>query len=228
MGKSLVRLLMWGTFCFITVFLGLCFYHILHISPWFAVEDIRVSGVKRLRPSAVIAMSGLSPGINIFSADLKQAAQRIAAHPWVEEVRMRRLFPRSLAILVKEWEPIAYFSAGNREIYVDARGKTFSGWGDPEGIPRITLTRGGEALLARGAEALMLVDKEPSEVFIDGMEGVTLTGNEGQMINLGSDMLGIRIERMRRIMKILRERKIAVERIDLGFEDRAFVRLTSY
>jgi len=228
MGKSLVRLLLWGTVCFLTVFLGLCLYHILHISPWFAVEDIRVSGIKRLRAPAVIAMSGLSPGINIFSADLKQAAQRIAAHPLVEEVRMRRLFPRSLAILVKEWEPVAFFSAGDRAIYVDPKGKTFSGWGKPEGVPRITLTRGGEALLARGAEALMLVDNEPSEVFIDGMEGVTLAGSEGQMINLGSDMLEIKIERMRRIMKILGERKMVAGRIDLGFADRAFVRLTSH
>jgi flavorubredoxin len=52
----------------------------------------------------------------------RQAAQRIAAHPWVEEVRMRRLFPRSVAILVKEWEPVAFFSAGNRSVYVDAKG----------------------------------------------------------------------------------------------------------
>jgi len=228
MGKSFARLLMWGTFCFLMVFSGLCLSHILHKSSWFAVEDIRVSGVKRLRASAVIEMSGLSPGINIFSADLKEAAQRIAAHPWVEEVRMRRSFPRSLAILVKEWEPVAFFSAGNRDIYVDPRGKTFSGLGKPEGVPRITLTRGGEALLARGAEALMLVDKEPSEVFIDGMEGVTLAGSDGQMINLGSDMIGIKIERVRRIMKILSERKMVAGRIDLGFEDRAFVRLTSH
>jgi len=55
-----------------------------------------------------------------------------------------------------------------------------------------------------------------------------LAGSDGQMINLGSDMIGIKIERVRRIMKILSERKMVAGRIDLGFEDRAFVRLTSH
>ncbi len=83
-------------------------------SSFFQVKEINVRGNKEFNTKEVVSLSGLSVGINIFKADLRQAESKVAAHPMVRTVQINRDFPARIIIEIKEREPAAVaFSGGN-------------------------------------------------------------------------------------------------------------------
>jgi len=75
-------------------------------SPFFGVREINVIGVKRLTSEEVLALSGLTKGVNIFKANIKESAAKVALHPMVRDVEISRELPETVNITVAEREPI--------------------------------------------------------------------------------------------------------------------------
>ena len=66
-----------------------------------------VTGEKRVKREEIISLSGVGPGGNILTMDLRRLAERIESQPWIETANVRRVLPRGLSIEVKEREPFA-------------------------------------------------------------------------------------------------------------------------
>ncbi|HHV15525.1 MAG TPA: FtsQ-type POTRA domain-containing protein [Gelria sp.] len=101
-----------GIFVFILLIL-ICAYLFLH-SSFFAVDKIYVSGSNNVSESEIIKISGLSPGMNIFTINEKLCNQAVAIHPLIKSSTLVRHLPRQVEIQVKErkiWALVPYQGA---------------------------------------------------------------------------------------------------------------------
>ncbi len=91
-------------------------------SPFFALKEIKVQGLKRLSLAEVSRVSGLSKGTNLFRIDLRLVEKRLLAHPLIEQVEVRRRFPRTVLIEISEREPRALLLVNNGFLVLDKKG----------------------------------------------------------------------------------------------------------
>ena len=76
-------------------------------SSFFQVKEIAVRGNKGFSAAEVVSLSGLSAGVNIFKANLKQAESKVAMHPVIQSVLISRDFPAAIIIEVRERQQAA-------------------------------------------------------------------------------------------------------------------------
>ena len=88
----------------------LSIYLFLH-SSIFRVARIEVLGNNRVSKEEVIALSGLTPGINIFDFDEVDCSKAIKAHPLVKNAEIERKLLKTIAVKIDErqtWAVIPY------------------------------------------------------------------------------------------------------------------------
>ena len=88
------------------------------------MREIQVRGGEKVGGDEIVAMAGLSHGMNIWKVDAVAIEKKIAKHPWVRRVLVRRDFPRRVVIEVEERTPKAIVALG-KLYYVDADGVVF-------------------------------------------------------------------------------------------------------
>ncbi len=76
-------------------------------SSFFRVREFRVNGNKQLSREEAVALTGLQEGVNIFKANLPQAAARLALHPMVRQADLSRDLPATVIINLVERKPLA-------------------------------------------------------------------------------------------------------------------------
>lgn len=104
------------------------------------VKTVEVTGgLKHLSVQNVMDLSEIKKTDTLFSVRLRQIQKNILRHPWVREVRVRREFPDTIQIFVKEFEPVALLHAGDWYL-VDGRGIVFKKMreDDPKDLPVIS------------------------------------------------------------------------------------------
>jgi cell division protein FtsQ len=113
-------------------------------SPLSSVSTIQVIGAKRTPAAEVRAASRLAEGTPLVRVDEAETTARIAALPWVEDVRIERRWPRTVVVTVEERTPaaVAPCQAGtNATCLVDAGGRVLAPVSsDPKaaaGLPRL-------------------------------------------------------------------------------------------
>ena len=74
---------------------------------YFAVRQIEVHGGDKVGGDEIVAIAGLRQGMNIWNVDAVAIEKKIAKHPWVRRVLVRRDFPRRVVIDVEERRPKA-------------------------------------------------------------------------------------------------------------------------
>jgi len=108
-------------------------------SPYFSVREIQVRGGEKVSGSEIIAIAGLRRGMSIWSLDLPGIEKKIAKHPWVRRVVVRREFPRRVIIDVEERRPKAIVAL-RKLYYVDSEGMIFKEVGPGENVKYPLLT----------------------------------------------------------------------------------------
>jgi len=108
-------------------------------NPYFAVREIQVRGGENVGGSEIVAMAGLRHGMNMWKIEPADIERKIAKHPWVRRVLVRREFPRRVVIEVEERTPKAIVALG-KLYYVDADGVVFKevGVGESVNFPLLT------------------------------------------------------------------------------------------
>lgn len=81
---------------------------------YFKAEMITVGGGQRLTPDQILKTAEIAEGVNLVSLNLKMIRKRLLAHPWIAEADIRRTFPGSIAIHIKEQEPLAVLDFGKQ------------------------------------------------------------------------------------------------------------------
>lgn len=92
-------------------------------APFFKITKVECEGEKILSKAQIIKKSEVAAGQNIFSISMSKAEERIKELSYVGEVSVKRVFPSTVKITVKECTPRAYIAYGKKFVLIDYNGK---------------------------------------------------------------------------------------------------------
>jgi cell division septal protein FtsQ len=121
-------------------------------SPRFALREIRADATLHVARDEILALAGAELGDRLLAIDTDVVAARVATHPWVASVRVRRQLPSALAIDVVERRAVASALLGTLYLLDDA-GRPFkrATLDEADGLPVITGIARDQYTLARVA-----------------------------------------------------------------------------
>ena len=93
------------------------------------VGHIIVSGNERLATGDVLALLDGLRGRNILGVNLVEWQDRLLSSPWVEEATLRRVFPGTVEVRVRERTPMAIGRIGSALYLVDSHGAVVDEYG---------------------------------------------------------------------------------------------------
>ncbi|HVX97042.1 MAG TPA: FtsQ-type POTRA domain-containing protein [Polyangia bacterium] len=121
-------------------------------SPRFALREIRADATLHVSRDEILALAGAEIGDRLLAIDTDAIAARVATHPWVASVRVRRQLPSELVIDVVERRAVASALLGTLYL-IDEAGRPFkrATLDEADGLPVITGVARDQYTLARGA-----------------------------------------------------------------------------
>lgn len=113
------------------------------LSPVLGVGQVQVTGTARLTPAQVVAAARMVPGTPLARVSVGDVAERVErALPPVQDVRVRRVWPRTLELDVVERTAAAAVVRPDGVLLVSADGVGFATVpAPPAGVPRLELAR---------------------------------------------------------------------------------------
>jgi cell division protein FtsQ len=219
------------------------YVHLLE-DPCFRVREIEVEGGRKIPKETLHSLAVIEGMPNLFSVKLKEVIKRLETHPWIEQVRVRKVFPNKILIQIEERKPIAIIQLEDL-YYIDAKGEIFSpvGEGDGYNYPYLTgLSRRvlekdpteAKRLIAKALEILRIEGQEKlppleeiSEIHMEkafGIQCFTKTG--GVEVKMGWEDFGEKLAKLSLIWGDLRKRGVSAVSIDCSDLKRMVVRKT--
>jgi cell division protein FtsQ len=221
--------LLFLSFC---LFSGHWIYNHLLEDPFFRVREVKVEGCRKIAKETLLPLTAMEGMPNLFTVRLSDLAQRLESHPWIEEVRARKVFPNQIWIHIKERVPIAILQL-EELYYIDAKGVIFSPVGDRDefnypfltGLSRQGLEKDPAEAKHRIMKALELLNAvnhekvfplgEISEILMEKTFGIyCFTRAEGIEVRLGWEQYGEKWKRLSLIWSDLQRRGFSATSID--------------
>ena len=169
---------------------------------------------------------------NLFTVSLGEVAKRLESHPWIDHIRVRKVFPNKILIQVEERKPIAILRL-EELYYVDTQGVIFSPVGERDeynypfltGLTRQILEKDpveAKHLITKALELLRIADREKvppleeiSEIHMEKIFGIQcFTKTEGLEVRMGCEQFGEKLKRLSFIWSDLRKRGFSTISID--------------
>ncbi len=240
--KKVLRIAFQLLFVFFFLFMGHWFYVHLLADPFFRVREVEVEGYRKISKETLLSLITIEGMPNLFTVRLREIAKRVESHPWIDHVKVRKIFPNKILIQIEERKPIAILQL-EELYYIDQQGVIFSRAGDRDeynypfltGLTRDVLEKDpAEAtrLISKALELLRAADKEKtspleeiSEVHMEKGFGVQcFTQNEGLEVRMGWDHFGEKLKRLSLIWSDLRKRGWSATSIDCSDLERMVVK----
>jgi cell division protein FtsQ len=108
---------------------------------YFRVRTVEITGLTTLTREQVLYLLDIGDDTTLWQFDLPRMGARLERHPYVKSVILRREFPHTLRVAVRERTPSLVVSAGDQHMLVDDEGvvlRAFVQDQDPK-VPRIIL-----------------------------------------------------------------------------------------
>ncbi len=227
------------------IFIGYRIYGRLLEDPWFRVNEVEVEGTQKISRETVLSLIELEGMPNLFTLRLGEVAKRLEQHPWIEEVKVRKVFPNKISIRIEERRPIAILQL-EEPYYIDTKGVIFSPVGDGDelnypfltGLSRQSLEKDplqAKGLIMKALEFLRIVNQEKafppeeiSEIHMEKAFGLQyFTKTEGIEVRMGWGNFGEKLRRLSIIWSDLQKRGLSVVSIDCSDLKRMIVKKSS-
>lgn len=218
------------------------YVHLLSDS-YFRVREVEVEGGRKIPKETLLSLAVMEGMPNLFSVKLKEVVKRFESHPWIEQVRVRKVFPHKIVIQIKERKPMAIIQLGEL-YYIDTRGEIFIQVGDRDeyNYPYVTgLTRRAfekdpeeaERLIGKALEFLRFANQgkasplgEISQIHMDKTFGIyCFTKVEGLEVRMGWEDFEEKLKRLPLIWSDLRKRGLSANWIDCSDLTRMVVKI---
>ncbi len=217
-------------------------YQFVTTSPQFDVSQVTLTGNQTLPEKELHGWLGSVTGENIFLLNLGGLSTRLARHPWIQSVSVRKVFPRTIVVDVTERKPYARIKLD--QVYVmDNFGVLLSlETPDYRHLPLIIQPWSGEktalgenAALEGVIESLQTMhylnkmsffaDNPIKTSDIDDFSRVTFTTeNDRLKIFMGLETIKQDFKDFLIVRDTLAKNKSNIEHIDLSFEDKIVVK----
>ncbi|HEY7763461.1 MAG TPA: cell division protein FtsQ/DivIB [Aestuariivirgaceae bacterium] len=92
----------------------------------YSAQTIRIAGLRRQNPDKVLAALGVEAGSPLVGFNAETAGKLLENIDWIEQAKVRRVFPNILEIDIVEREPFAIWQNGGRYYVIDRTGAAMS------------------------------------------------------------------------------------------------------
>ena len=222
----------------VTVLVGaLCIYayhHARGMKPLYPVQKIVFMENKRLTDEELRGIARTGMGKSLLTVSCRAVGRHMLEEsPWIRSASVRKEFPGTLSVTIRETEPFALLDTHERLFIIDEKGKFLEelkgdtvpflpiivsdpyrereGFSEALSLVRIMNEKG----LALGKDHVEVVAHKPHELTIEMDETV---------VKVGQGSYREKLERFLHLEADLRERNIPVDYIDLRFNDQAIVK----
>jgi cell division septal protein FtsQ len=207
------------------------------------ISRITVSGNARMPRGEVLSLLEGLRGAHMVTADLETWRLKLLDAPWVADAALRRVLPGTLAVTVKEREPMGIGRIGASLYLVDAEGAIIDEFGPNyaefdlpiiDGLAAPPRTDGAlidDARAALAGRLLADLGRRPdligqvSQIDVTDVRSasVMLDGDTTQL-RIGDDSFADRIQSYLDLRPVLLEQVPVIEYVDLRFDERVYVR----
>ena len=156
-----------------------------------------------------------------FNVDVNQVQKAVETLPWVAQASVRRVWPDTLAISVKEQQAIAYWID---EGLVNQQGEIFSPEKSsyPKGLPYFDGPEGMNAMVTQyfedAQQQLAPLGLQVTRVMLDKRRALILELNHDLELILGKEQKTARLERFVRVYpRVLSDKITRIARVDLRY-----------
>jgi cell division protein FtsQ len=227
--KKLLYILFIGPVCILSM-LSIA-YLFSREEPLFFLQNIKVNGLSQLGDKETMAK--ITPYLkeSIFKVDVSKVREALTSHPFVKEVSVKRVYPFSIVIDVKEKIPSALWVAGDGTVQIlDEQGEPYRGLGKDEvkGLYLISTRERSDAKRVFGetnaffTEGILKKGQLSEVSYRDG--DLTVFGlDDGVEIILGKEDHKKRLKRALAVLKDASKRGLVIKCIDARFEKGAII-----
>jgi len=166
----------------------------LSTSEYLSLKKIEITGISRLKAKEIERSMGVNRGVNLLVLDLDLLEKRILANPWVKGVSVKREWPDTLNVHLKEHVPVAVADIGDRYL-IDKDGNLFAKvkkeekWDLPviTGLPSSTKVKKKLPPQAmKVVKLLRLSSKRPSTLGIGNIKEIKIVDGKGFLVYIDS------------------------------------------
>lgn len=196
----------------------------------FAIEDVKVSGNDQTSEIEILQLLGLDGTTSLVALDADAARQKIANLPWVENVEVRKVYPKAIEVKLTERKAYAIWQHGSELSLIQKDGSVIAPLRDNK-FAKLPLFVGRDAETAAASideafakwpdvrshvKAFVRVAGRRWDLYLDN----------GVIIKLPEDNIDSALARLTKIDKdqSLLQRDIAA--VDLRLDDRMAIELT--
>lgn len=139
------------------------------VHQWFEIREVAVAGHSRLTQPEVLARLGLQPGDSLVSIRTSQLEERLAAHPWIQDVWVSRVPLHTLSVRLTERRPAAALKSATQTLLIAEDGQVLSV------LPQAEET-GLPILVGIDPRRLIFGDERPRQAALAGIRLADLLG----------------------------------------------------
>jgi cell division protein FtsQ len=203
------------------------------IKPVFPIGHIAFFGNRHLTDDEVKALSGIHPGVSLAAISGKNVGRQLLKSPWVRSVSVRREFPDTLSIVIKETEPFALLDMNEHLFLIDEKGRLLEELKD-DSVPFLPVITCDPFREKEGfSEAINLVRLMNNKGLSSERDCIEITAHkpqelsvtiDGTVVKVGAGGYEEKIERLIHLEEKIKSMGIFVDYIDLRFSDKAIVK----
>lgn len=95
---------------------------------YFRIHEIEFSGCAVTKQKILRKYANISYELNMLTLQPRVMEKRLEEHPWIEHASIRRIWPDSLVVSIKEYRPRALVVQGDEDgfLYLDRKGVLFA------------------------------------------------------------------------------------------------------
>lgn len=207
---------------------------------YFRIHEIEISGCVVTTPRELRKYADITYEMNMLTLQPGAIEKRLEMHPWVEQAKIRRIWPDSLLVSIKEYRPRALVvqGEGNGFQYIDSRGILFAAVASGQdmdfpvitGLDVLDAEREKEQLLDYASTFLRLASQNNPSLPAQNISEIHFTP-EGELIvylveqpfpiYFGKGDVERKFSQLHRVLKVLYQKKKGTSII----EDVAFIRM---
>lgn len=92
----------------------------------FAIEDVRVSGNQHTSEIDILQLLGLDGASSLLELDIASARKALSELPWVESVELRKIYPGTVEVMLKERQAYAIWQHGSDLSLIERSGSVIA------------------------------------------------------------------------------------------------------
>jgi cell division protein FtsQ len=92
----------------------------------FAVEDLKVSGNSQTSEIEIFQVLGLDGSTSLISLDVEEVRKRLAVMPWVSDVEVQKVYPKTVEVRLTEREPFGIWQHGTELAVIEKSGSVIA------------------------------------------------------------------------------------------------------